>query len=237
MRYHEFWLLSYRRCIVRNHDLKLEKRVFILQCYIATKGTFQCSTWSDLKPGALKRFHACVMDLYRDVSGHYSKKPLGKDLISDEDLLFQYNLISPESLLRMARTLLFGRIVVKAPSVLLDLIKDMATLDKGWTATLIRDLQWLAISPDFSECLNFSYVQWVEHIRGNPKRYKRLIHKFIRLRIANVPTVCTKGKPKLSVECSFTCSMCSNMFASFQRLCLHQFKAHGTKNVWRLYVP
>ena len=37
-----------RKCILRNASIEVNKRLFVLQTYLLTKGTYQCCTWSDL---------------------------------------------------------------------------------------------------------------------------------------------------------------------------------------------
>ena len=60
-----------RSKILVNTGINMTKRLLILQMYIVTKGSFQCCTWAEVPASAFKKFHSCIMNLYRDVSGHY----------------------------------------------------------------------------------------------------------------------------------------------------------------------
>ena len=53
------------KTVLQNHGIVLSKRLSILCAHIFTKGTFQCSTWSDLSPSAYKKFHGTTLNLYR----------------------------------------------------------------------------------------------------------------------------------------------------------------------------
>jgi hypothetical protein len=56
------------------------------------------------------------------------------------DLLFEYELMCPETIIRVARISLFIRLIIKAPSVLINLVRDIGTLRVSWTTKLLEDL-------------------------------------------------------------------------------------------------
>ena len=74
---------SLQKKILQNSSIKLEIRLAILSAYIFTKGTFQCSTWSDLSPTAAKKFHGAIMSLYRRTIGMYHGNRKGIENIND----------------------------------------------------------------------------------------------------------------------------------------------------------
>jgi hypothetical protein len=156
-------------------------------------------------------------------------------VVSDMDLLFEYELMCPETIIRVARISLFIRLIIKAPSVLINLVRDIGTLRVSWTTKVLEDLQWLCICPFFDKCREFSFQQWADFLSTNSKSARRELKKFSVLRIANIP----KGSGISTVVASVAeheCEVCDCKFDTFQKLCLHRFKVHGFKNIWRLYV-
>ena len=58
-----------RSAVLNNMGVNLSRRLSILGMYILTKGTFQCSTWTDLSPFAVNKFHSIILCLYRHTIG------------------------------------------------------------------------------------------------------------------------------------------------------------------------
>ena len=210
----------------------------MLQVYILTKGTLQCGTWSQLSPSAAKRFHSCIIELYRDVSGHYYGNRQDKQVISDDDLLYQYELMSPETIIRIARLSLFCRICIKAPDPLRNLVKDMHVFCSGWTASVVSDLKWLQLDPAFESGNGFSVEEWVKYVAEYPRTFKKLISKFARTRIANLhtETIVTDRDASIPSGCLHSCNLCSFQANTLQKLSLHLFKHHHIRNMWRHYI-
>jgi len=236
-----------RKCVLKNQSIVLDKRLFILQCYLLTKGTFQCSTWSELPASVYKRFHSCIMSLYRDVCGCYYGNPSGNKMVSDVDMLYNFPIMCPHTILRVARIQLFIRLVRKAPPVLMKLVSDMASLSSGWTHSLLGDLRWLSLCPKFEtiagqlgdNSVNTDiYDCWFAYARDNHKFMSREVKKFARTRIANIPPLDDgkAGMTNLACDSNHECEICNLSFDTFQKMCLHKFKKHGVKNIWRLYI-
>ena len=81
----------------------------------------------------LLRFHGSILGLYRYTIGiHHGNKNDSRN-ITDSDLLYEYNITSPETMIRVARLALWSRILCKAPDVLASLCHDMANI-WGWMA-------------------------------------------------------------------------------------------------------
>ena len=131
-----------------------------MQVLVLTKGTFQCSTWSELLPILLRKFHLCVMGIYRHVSGHYHGNILAKQVIHEEDLLFEHDMLSPTTIIRVARILLLCRICVKAPTKLIELVKCLER-KIGKTNTVLSDLHWLTSHKPFDEFRGHILSQWM----------------------------------------------------------------------------
>jgi len=231
---------SMRRHIFRNPSIVIRNKLIILQVYIMTKGTFQCSVWPEMSTSLMKRFSACIMSMYREVTGNTYDKSNLKPMLSDIDMLYEHNLISPTTILRFARLSLLCRLCVKAPEFLFSMIEAIAQFKGSWTSTVLGDLRWLAVSSHFCGCMTFTLAQWCERISDNPKCFRRHLNEFVLLRIANIPDTSDKSAAAClatpTFHCCDVCSSDDTKFTTFQRLCLHMFKKHGYKNIWRRYV-
>ncbi len=130
------------RSLLRNSQLPFLKKNHSIQAYLLSKGTFQCSTWVYLPVIHFKRFHGCILGMYRDAMGYYS--PVGlNDLFSDDDLLFEHSLIAPMTMIRQARLLLFSRVLLKQPPLIMELVLSLSTSANSWVSGLLGDLRWL----------------------------------------------------------------------------------------------
>ena len=179
---------SLQKKILQNSSIKLEKRLAILSAYIFTKGTFQCSTWSDLSPTAAKKFHGAIMSLYRRTIGMYHGNKKGIENINDEDILYQYNITNPGTMIRVARLSLWSRILCKAPKLVIDLCMDLASIKIGWPNAVQDDLMWLSGSAKYAMYAATTFKDWAAEIKGNRKGFIGNIKKFSKLRYANTLT-------------------------------------------------
>ena len=208
----------------------------MLQIYNLTKGVFQCGTWNDLSQVVYKRFHTCIMGLYRDITCTYHGNPQEDDVLSDSDLLFKYELMHPWTILKYSRLMLFMRIVKKAPKQLSDLIKDSCGLKGCWSTAVVGDFMWLSVSDDVTLSSNITYREMHDFVASDFRKFKRLVKKFAWTRIANIS--CEKV-PVAKIAFSgagHACNICNTTFMTFQQLALHSFKKHGVKNMMSLYV-
>jgi len=225
-----------RKTVFLNERIPVVKRLVVLQVYVLTRGIFQACTWPTLPNGVYKKFHHCIMTMYRCITGHYHGNASGAEVISDSDLLDRFCLMNPSTLLRVARLLLLGRLALKAPDELMSLLVDMGASSCGWPASVLGDLRWLTLSEVFAECARYSMTEWIKLIVDNPKAFKRGVAKFSREKLANM----YESKDPLDVVpasgCSYECNMCVASFGTLQQFSLHVFKKHGVRNVMRLYI-
>ncbi len=141
------------------------------------------------------------------------------------------------TLIRMNRLLLFARTIYINPPFITDfLLTFSAIFRKGsWADCLRNDLTWLTLSPKFSQCSNFSFAQWVDFFRSNPKGCNAVkaycMSPFANIANHNAPTPRIVGLSHTHV-----CSLCHYGCDSNQQLLLHQFRAHGVRDPIRRYV-
>ena len=75
------------RTILRNSKVQLKSKLQLIQAYILSKGTFQCSTWPGLGVAAFSRFHKAILGMSRDATGNYFVPGSANDLFCDDDRL------------------------------------------------------------------------------------------------------------------------------------------------------
>ena len=230
-----------KKKILQNSSIKLEKRLAILSAYIFTKGTFQCSTWSDLSPTAAKKFHGAIMSLYRYTIGMYHGNKQGIQNINDEDILYLHNVTNPYTMIRVARLSLWSRILCKAPKIVIDLCMDLAAIQVGWPAAVMADLKWISSSEKCAHLAEATFEDWAAEIKGNRKGFIGNIKKFSKLRYANTlipPIEPNGGGPPSSSEqpLTFNCTLCNFESDTCQKLAIHKFKVHKVKSVWGNYL-
>ncbi len=144
------------RSILRNSELIFYKKIRLIQAYLLSKGTFQCSTWAALSSSFYRRFHGCILGMYRDALGDYHTPCSVNDMFSDDDIMYNNSLMYPYTLIRMSRLLLFVRIGRKNPPFVLTLLLQATFGKESWVACLQDDLAWLAVSEKFRACADFS---------------------------------------------------------------------------------
>ena len=124
--------------ILKCSSIPLVKKISVLQAYILSKGTFQCGTWVALPDVQYKRFHKCILDIYRSICGKNYKPGGGNDsehvdvtsMFSDDDVIYEHGFINPRTMLRLSKLTLFSRIVYKAPPLLMQIIRAQVVIQK-----------------------------------------------------------------------------------------------------------
>jgi len=162
---------------------------------------------------------------------------VGFKLLSDEELIQQFELISPNVMLRAARLQLLARIVAKNVHIILSAINFIVcncSSSCGWVAAIECDLKWLELGGKyhFSSILNS-----IEQIKGDPKKFQTHIRAYAASRFANLDV--PKALPQYSSSVNFSsfhCTVCSKVFHTKQKLALHNFKVHNIKDPIRLYI-
>ena len=227
---------SMRKHIFRNPHVSIHRKLVILHTYILTKGTFQCGVWPELSSSLMKRFSACIVSMYREVTDNLYDVVSGS-CISDAELFYRYDLILPSTILRFARLSLLGRLCAKAHDYLFSMVVTLSNCEGSWSSLVCKDLLWLTTCPAFTDGLGLAFGDWCDSIKNKPKYFRLQLKRLIKLRIANIPPEIVIASSTAAADCGqFQCDSCSSCFNTFHKLSLHMFKKHDVKNVWRRYV-
>ena len=109
-----------KKHVFHSRSLTFSRKLWVMKAYVLSKGTFNCGTWPSLSLTQYKQFHYSIVSMYRDITGQfYSYRHFPVSMFSDDELIHEYGLMCPATILRRAKLLLFYRIVFKNVPVLI----------------------------------------------------------------------------------------------------------------------
>jgi len=232
--------------ILKIPEIPMSKKINVIQTFVLTRGTFQCGTWPALSDVQYKRFHGSILKLYRDATGNSFRYKSEDDdgafdvtsMFNDDDIIYRYMFMCPKTMLRLARLLLFVRIIIKTPPLLLELAQahDMPVFRKGWVSSLKSDLFWLSSAEAFSSCGSFSVTQWVAFLAAAPGRYLKQIKAFCKSPFANICTQWATSSVLKQYSSPIVCYICGKESNSLQAHSVHLSSSHNIKSKFRRYV-
>ena len=131
-------LRSFRKVLYSPH-VSVHKKAKIIRTYLMSAGSYNCGTWPKLDIVPARRFHHSIMNAYRHAVNHlYYLASEPSEVLNDDDLLFDFSLPSPESIIHASRLQLFSRIVLEKPHLLLSILDSINTHEYGWCAAVLQ---------------------------------------------------------------------------------------------------
>ena len=96
------------KAILRVKTIPVVRKVGVIQAYILFL-LFQAGTWPNLTDTQYRRFHSCILKLYRDATGQYYKPPNADgdhgfsvcNMFSDDDLVYEYGFMCPRTIFKV----------------------------------------------------------------------------------------------------------------------------------------
>ena len=223
--------------ILSNPRIPVKSKITIIRMYLLTKGVFQCSTWPILNTAHLRKFHSTILYMYRKATNNcFQVSDPNGDMFSDADIVKEFSLVSPSAMLRQARLQLLTRILDKSPTAIVSLIHASYDNTSGWLHAIKSDLT--IVSPRFADFTPGDVKSSIESIiKYGPRRYTKAFKKHLSSPFANLemPEYAhnIKCTPAPNIN-TYPCQQCDSILTTYQKLCLRQFKRHGTKNPIRL---
>ena len=160
--------------------------------------------------------------------------------LSDSEVIDQYNLMCPLTIIRCARLALFARLVNKRPKSIVEVLSVASQVcSTGWCSDVVKDLVWLSIDSSgpvqnhHSWLINY-YHDMCELPEGILTKH---VKKFCQLPFANLAEQWAITRTLVSMNSMSQCGVCNMVFKSHQSKTLHEFKAHGVKDPVRCYAP
>ena len=160
--------------------------MYVVQAYILSKGIFHSYTWLELIDQQYKVYLNSILDIHRDSTGQYYLTGAQTDMYSDNNVIYEYGLVNPLTIIRSARIQLFMRILRKRPLHLLELVIAAQAFSHGWARALMSDLHLLTLSDKYSECTSFDIPQWQQCFDSDLSTHARCIRKLCHSPIANI---------------------------------------------------
>ena len=202
-----------------------------------SSGAYNAATWSNIDSTSLRKFHAAVIHTYRHATDSKYNPFSSDSFINDNDLIHEYSLISPMTIIRSARLSLFGRIAHKQPTHITTLLQH--ALDEetpfGWAAEIKSDMFWLAQSghtkPPYTQlnaCFNYA--------AASPRSFLSGVRRYSLSPFANFDVVFMHHSLQPCLGDNMVCDICDKSFPSIQKCNLHKFNVHGIKDPIRLYI-
>ena len=174
--------------LLRNSLLPFQKKIYLIQAYLLSKGTYNCGTWPELPSVQYAKFHGAILGMYRNAAGQFYVPGGISNMMNDDDLIYGYNLINPMTLLRRARVALFMRVLRKSPPSILELAVHTSTFPKSWSYAVSADLKWLDSCNAFActYSLDLQFSKWAEALGSSPAEHGRKVAKFCLTPFANI---------------------------------------------------
>ena len=224
---------SLRRVLCCPH-VPLRRKLTCIQAHLLAGGLYISGTWSHIPNLAYNKLFHSILYAYRMATNNLYNPVNVQRIFSDSDLVSEFNLIAPMSMIRSNRITLFHRIIVKGPPLLNNLIIFMQDVNYGWIDCIKSDLSWLSLSGDLSGDSR-SLSQMADSIRaGFP--LSRVVKKFAISSFANiiVPNSLPQFAEPIQHPCQ--CADCDKHFSSYQRMMVHRSRKHDYLDPINCYV-
>eukprot|EP00973_Karenia_brevis_P095219 12426326-Karenia_brevis.AAC.1 len=98
-----------RKNVLRSPWVDFPSKLVAVQAYLFSKGFYGAGTWPPLSCASYAKVHASVLSIYRDIA-HQTFFDVDTMFV-DQDIITEYNLVSPLNIIRIARLSLFARSV------------------------------------------------------------------------------------------------------------------------------
>ena len=216
---------SLRKQVLKKESIDTGKRFVIARTVLLSRGLYQCAAWPSLNASEYASVHSAVMRVYRSVDG--SDVPDSR--LSDDALLAKNGLAAPRNLLTAARLLLFFKVVVHAPMILLVVLAHASPARRSWLSSVKNDLAWLAAyGQNLQHMADASIADWVAACKGDAKRIRINVHTAMVSREANQREAWATTKKLQAVGVAVSCETCGKQFPSRQKCAVHAYRDHGS---------
>ena len=132
--------------MLKHPKVELKRKLTMVQSHLLGGGLYQCGTWGHIPQNVYGRIFHAIMYAYWLATGNKFDADKIDNLFSDADLIQEYNLVPPCCMIRACRLTLYARLILKAPTHILELVRNMYQFDIGWIQALNEDLLWLSLA-------------------------------------------------------------------------------------------
>lgn len=223
--------------VFNSPNASITRKANIAKAHTLTGGTYQCGTWPELSKPAFVKFHHTIIKVYRIVTGNLWKSMEGANIFCDQDIVFNYKLVTPSVIIRFSRLSLFFRICKKSVTIVKSLILALVNFKKGcWIEALNNDLVWFSYHPAAPKMTSIH-----QYLQLDPDAFTHILRelrKYAKSPFANIEVL--QVSPQSVIAPSFSQYVCINCHVTkhTKQACnLHMFKCFKYKDPIRKYVP
>jgi hypothetical protein len=132
-----------RKPVMRNPSVARQRELSTVQSHLVSKGFFHAGTWPSLCSQIYKRVRHGVLNIYRDMLG--CRHDDISTLFDDDAVIAELGVMSPLTMIRINRLLLFMQVLQKAPPLLIRILLAASPAKDAWINAVHADLRWLAM--------------------------------------------------------------------------------------------
>ena len=162
-----------KRCF--GHEcVPLEKKIEITRSLLFSRLMYGAGGWHTLTEAETKTFTSATMHVWRRVteSTYQHRINQHKLPLSDAEVIREYNLMLPMTMLKLLRLNLFITVAAGSNSTLKAVVFAARSAQKSWLVAVRQDFQWLQ-DVDVKERKQFltgvhTVEDWVQHIIATP---------------------------------------------------------------------
>ena len=96
--------------------------------------------------------------------------------ISDVRVIAGIPCLPPLQLIRWSRLCLLAKVVVRGSDLLRHLLVAGSSDPDSWLALVWEDLRAISVLSPFADFCEFTFFQWVSHIKSHPRAFKKRVH-------------------------------------------------------------
>ena len=166
------------RCFTLD-EIPVPRKINIACAYLFSRLAFAAGAWSKLSMAETRAFGSAVMYVWRrTTSTTFAKlKRAELPLLSDDEVINEFDLIAPRNIVRLARLNLLIRVVNCNNGTLEAVIHAARHAQHGWLAAVEEDFTWIRqVDADINEH-RFRHIpdlrSWVRQIQQNVPQAKR----------------------------------------------------------------
>eukprot|EP00973_Karenia_brevis_P000476 68746-Karenia_brevis.AAC.1 len=125
--------------VLRRSLVPTERRVVFAQAYLLSKGLQNACCWPALNASESSAVHSAVMRVYKSIYTNDAAAP-----VSDEKIISELGVMSPNNLVRFSRLALFTRCSCKLHPPLLKALYAARKHKRSWLQAVLADVRFLS---------------------------------------------------------------------------------------------
>ncbi len=220
--------------VLKCPHIELRRKINVIQSHLLSGGLYLCGTWSNIPTHSYTKLFHSILYAYRVATNNVFKPATLNNIFNDADLIHEFGLVAPMSMIRASRLQLFARLSWKRPPLLMEILHSMYDFNYGWVADLRHDLFWLSLSGNLP--FNCNDLHAAEAFAATGKSFSTIVRKFAISKFANLDIPVSFPKFQEPICAPAQCPECLMDFSSAQRMLAHRSRKHDYISPLHTYV-